>query len=56
MAYCLINKSNFFFNLSEVEKKIPKSKIAIVLKNNAYGHGIQEMAKLANEYNYHNLI
>ena len=56
MAYCLINKSNFFFNLSEVEKKISKSKIAIVLKNNAYGHGIQEMAKLTNEYNIEHAV
>ena len=56
MAYCLINKSNFFFNLSEVEKKISKSKIAIVLKNNAYGHGIQEMGELANEYNIEHAV
>ena len=50
MAYCLINKSNYFYNLSQIEKKIDKDKIAVVIKNNAYGHGILEIAKLANEY------
>ena len=50
MAYCLINKSNYFYNLSQVEKRIDKDKIAVVIKNNAYGHGILEIGKLANEY------
>ena len=50
MAFCLINKSNYFYNLSLIEKKIDKNKIAVVLKNNAYGHGLLEIAKLANEY------
>ena len=50
MAYCLINKSNYFYNLSQIEKRIDKDKIAVVIKNNAYGHGILEIAKLANEY------
>ena len=50
MAYCLINKSNYFFNLSKIEEKIEKDKIAVVIKNNAYGHGIKEIANLANEY------
>jgi alanine racemase len=50
MAYCLINKSNYFYNLSQIEKRIDKDKIAVVIKNNAYGHGIIEIAKLAHEY------
>ena len=50
MAYCLINKSNYFYNLSQIEKRIDKDKIAVVIKNNAYGHGILEIGKLANEY------
>ena len=50
MAYCLINKSNYFYNLSQIEKRIDKHKIAVVIKNNAYGHGLVEIAKLANEY------
>ena len=50
MAYCLINKSNYFHNLSKIEQKIDKSKIAIVVKNNAYGHGLHQIAELASEY------
>ena len=29
MAYCLINKSNYFHNLSKVEQKIDKDKITV---------------------------
>ena len=50
MAYCKINKENYFYNLSKVEQKIGIDKIAVVVKNNAYGHGINEISKLANEY------
>ena len=50
MAYCLINKSNYFHNLSKIEEKISKDKIAVVIKNNAYGHGLKEIAELASEY------
>ena len=50
MAYCLINKSNYFYNLSKIEEKIDKDKIAVVIKNNAYGHGLNEIANLASEY------
>ena len=46
MAYCLINKSNYFYNLSQIEKRIDKDKIAVVIKNNAYGHGILEIGNL----------
>lgn len=51
MAYITINKENFFHNLDTIAKKSgSKDKIALVLKDNAYGHGIVEMAKLAQEY------
>ena len=50
MAFCLISKSNYFHNLSLIEKKINKDKIAVVLKNNAYGHGLLEIGQLASEY------
>ena len=50
MAYCLINKSNYFYNLSKIEQKIDKDKIAVVIKNNAYGHGLHQIAGLASEY------
>lgn len=51
MAYITISKTNLFNNLQEIEKKVGnKDKIAVVLKDNAYGHGIVEIARLAKEY------
>ena len=50
MAYCLINKSNYFHNLSKIEQRIDKDKIAVVIKNNAYGHGLREIAELSSKY------
>ena len=51
MAYITLNKNNFFNNL-DIISKITKSKdkIALVLKDNAYGHGILEVAAMAQEY------
>ena len=40
-----------FHNLNIIEKQIGNiNKIAIVLKDNAYGHGLIEIAKLANNF------
>jgi alanine racemase len=51
MAYITLNKNNFFNNLDIIAKKTSsKDKIAIVLKDNAYGHGLQEIAKLSQTY------
>ncbi|MFK5976222.1 MAG: alanine racemase [Sulfurovum sp.] len=51
MAYITINRQNFYHNLNQIIKKTgDKEKIAIVLKDNAYGHGILLMAKLASEF------
>lgn len=50
MAFCIIDKNNYFHNLSLIEQKIKKEKIAVVLKNNAYGHGLKEIAQLSCEY------
>ena len=47
MSYCLLNSKNFNHNISEIAQYIDIDKIAFVLKNNAYGHGMLEMAKLA---------
>ena len=47
MSYCLLNSENFAHNISEIAQYIDIDKIVFVLKNNAYGHGILEMAKLA---------
>ncbi|MEA1983666.1 MAG: alanine racemase [Campylobacterota bacterium] len=51
MAFISISRENFFYNLDKIAKQAgSKDKIALVLKDNAYGHGIMEMAGLAKEY------
>ena len=51
MAYITINRNNFFNNLDIIAKQTKSvDKIALVLKDNAYGHGLLEMAELAKEY------
>ena len=51
MPYITLNKNNFFNNLDIIAKKTKDiDKIALVLKDNAYGHGIIEVAQMAQEY------
>ena len=51
MAYITINKQNFYYNLKQIALKVGSvDKIAIVLKDNAYGHGLELMAELASEF------
>ncbi len=51
MAFIKINKQNFYYNLNQIALKTGSlDKIAIVLKDNAYGHGLKLMAKLASEF------
>ncbi len=51
MSKITLSKSNFFYNLDKIQEKTRDiSKIALVLKDNAYGHGLIEMATLAKEY------
>lgn len=51
MAHLLINKQNYFHNLDTINQKLQNiDKIAVVLKDNAYGHGLIEIAQIANEY------
>ncbi len=51
MAYITLNKNNFFNNLDIITNKTKsKDKVAIVLKDNAYGHGLIEVASMAKEY------
>jgi alanine racemase len=57
MPRITLSKANFFHNLSIIEKKVgSKDKIAIVLKDNAYGHGIKEITKLSKEFGITNAI
>ena len=51
MPLITLNKNNFFNNLDIIAKRTSsKDKIAIVLKDNAYGHGLLHMAKMSQEY------
>lgn len=51
MATITISKSNFYHNLNQIALKVgSKEKIAVVLKDNAYGHGLGIIAELASEY------
>ena len=51
MAYITLNKKSFFNNLKLIEKATKSiDKIALVLKDNAYGHGIKEISTMAKEY------
>ncbi|MFT7824170.1 MAG: alanine racemase [Sulfurimonas sp.] len=51
MAYITINRQNFYHNLNQIVLKTgSKEKIAIVMKDNAYGHGLKLIAGLASEY------
>lgn len=51
MSYIELQKSAFFNNLDIIAQKTADiHKIAIVLKDNAYGHGLMEVSSMAKEY------
>jgi len=51
MAYITLNKNHFFNNLDIITKLTKtRDKTALVLKDNAYGHGLLEVAGLTKEY------
>lgn len=51
MAFIKINKQNFYHNLNQIALKTGSiEKIAIVLKDNAYGHGLELMGRLASQF------
>ncbi len=51
MAYITLSRKAFFHNLNIITAQVgDTSKIALVLKDNAYGHGLLEIATLAQEY------
>ncbi len=51
MAYITLSRSAFFHNLELLCKKAGgKENLFIVLKDNAYGHGLAQMAKLSSEF------
>ena len=51
MAIIRLSRKAYFHNLDIIAQKVGAvSKIAVVLKDNAYGHGLLEMARLSHEY------
>jgi alanine racemase len=57
MAYIKINRDNFYYNLKELSRCAGGvDAIAIVLKDNAYGHGLEIMAKLSSEFGITNAV
>ena len=51
MAYITLNINNFFHNLDIITHQTKsKDKIALVLKDNAYGHGLLEVSMMAQKY------
>ena len=39
-----INADNLLHNIKELKNRFPNKKLSVVLKSNAYGHGLKEMA------------
>ncbi len=51
MAYIKINRDKFYHNLNQLALKAGGlERLAVVLKDNAYGHGLEIIAKLSSEY------
>jgi len=51
MAYIQLSRKAFFHNLDIIAQRTGSvDKIALVLKDNAYGHGLIEIASIAQEY------
>ena len=51
MSYIKLNKQNLFSNLDYFSKVCGnKEKVCTVLKDNAYGHGLEQMASMVSEY------
>jgi len=51
MSYIKLNKQNLFHNLDYFSKVCgSKEKVCTVLKDNAYGHGLEQMALMVSEY------
>lgn len=49
MTVIELNKDNLIHNILEIKKVIGLTKLAVVVKSNAYGHGILEISKLVDQ-------
>ena len=50
MAIITLSRSALHYNLDQIKTIIPLSKLSVVLKDNAYGHGLYPMAEMCREY------
>jgi alanine racemase len=50
MAYIELNRENLHHNLDQITQRVPLDKLSVVLKDNAYGHGLLEMAQMCSAY------
>ncbi|ALV25286.1 alanine racemase [Campylobacter iguaniorum] len=51
MSEILINRAAYLHNLTQISNKVgSKDRIIVILKDNAYGHGALQIAKLASEF------
>lgn len=48
-TYALINLSNLRYNFLQIRKRVKKSKVMVVVKADAYGHGMYESVKAYEE-------
>jgi len=57
VSFIEISKQNYFHNLSVLSDKLGNmDRLAVVLKDNAYGHGLEIMAKLSAEFGIKRVI
>ncbi len=57
MAKIILNKSNYFHNLKIISEQAGSiEKVAVVLKDNAYGHGLVEISSMAKEFGIKNAV
>ena len=51
MSFITLSKENYFYNLEQIYQRVASfDQIAVVLKDNSYGHGLIEIAQLAREF------
>jgi len=51
MAFITLDRKAFHHNINMIAKQLQsRDKIALVLKDNAYGHGLEQVAKMASRY------
>jgi len=57
MAFIQLSRKAFFHNLDIIAHRTESvDKIALVLKDNAYGHGLREIASMAKEYGIQRVV